>query len=152
LPHGGAKHWWNEQGANCWEPISNEHPECFRVNAEDYKASLVWRRQFPRNVHLDDIREVVPDDGIDGSADDRVSRKPLQAGQITALIDVAVKLHDRAFEEHKARKSQISLVTAALAIVGGLLVPWVGKLGEGSVVVTIWVLYQGAQPNNPPNY
>ncbi|MEM5495639.1 hypothetical protein [Hoeflea sp. AS16] len=78
--------------------------------------------------------------------------KSLQAEQITALIDVAVKLHDRAFEEHKARKSQISLVTAALAIVGGLFAPWVGKLGERPVVVTIWVLYQGAQPNNPLNH
>ena len=104
-----------------------EHPAFFRVNSGDNKASLVWRRQFPRNFNADDIKETVPDDEIDGTAADRVGRKPLDAEQTTALIDVAVKLHDRALEEHKARKWWIALVTAALAFVGGLLVPWLGK-------------------------
>jgi len=116
------------KGANYWEAVFKEHPEFFRVNSGDNKASLVWRRQFPRNFHVDDIKETVPDDEIDGTAEDRISRKPLDAEQITALIDVAVKLHDRALEEHKARKWWIPLVTAALAFIGGLLVPWLGKL------------------------
>ncbi|MBU2484254.1 MAG: hypothetical protein KKG78_04150 [Alphaproteobacteria bacterium] len=77
---------------------------------------------------MDDIKETVPDDEIDGTAEDCVSRKPPDAEQITALIDVAVKLHDRALEEHKAGKWWIPLVTAALAFVSGLLVPWLGKL------------------------
>ncbi|MCZ4290982.1 hypothetical protein O4H62_19085 [Hoeflea alexandrii] len=42
---------------------------------------------------MDDIKETVPDDEIDGTAEDRVSRKRLDAEQITALIDVAVKPH-----------------------------------------------------------
>ena len=44
------------------------------------------------------------------------------------MMDVAVKLQDRALEMHKARKWWIPLVTAALTFVGGLLVPWLGKL------------------------
>lgn len=53
----------------------------------------MWRGQFPRNFNVDDIKETVPDDEIDGTAEDRVSRKRLDAEQITALIDVAVKPH-----------------------------------------------------------
>jgi hypothetical protein len=116
------------QGAGYWEAVFKEHPEFFRVNSRDNKASLVWRPQFPRNFNVDDIKETVPDDEIHGTAEDRVSRKPLDAEQITALIDVAVKLHDRALEEHKARKWWIPLVTAAFAFVGGLLVPWLSRL------------------------
>ena len=88
---------------------------------------MVWRRQFPQNFNVDDIKETVPDDEIDGAAEDRVSRKPPDAEQITALIDMAVRLQDRALEEHKARKCWIPLVTAALAFVGELLVPWLGN-------------------------
>ena len=105
--------------ASHWEQIFKEHPEFFRVNSDDNKASLVWRRQFPRNFNVDDIKEFVPDDEIDGTTEDRISRRPLDAVQITALIDVAVKLHDRALEESKAGKWWIPLVVAILAFIGG---------------------------------
>ena len=88
--------------ARHWQSVFKEHPEFFRVNTGDDKASLVWRRQFPRNFNVDDIKETVPDDEIDGTAEDRISRQRLDAEQITALIDVAVKLHDRALEQKKA--------------------------------------------------
>lgn len=119
---GGAK------DASYWESVFKEHPEFFRVNTGDNKASLVWRRQFPRNFDVDAYKESVPDDEDDGIAEDRIGRKPLDAVQITALIDVAVKLHDRALEESKAGKWWIPLVSAILAFIGGLLVPWLSKL------------------------
>ncbi len=36
-----------------WKAIFEEHPEFFRLNGEKTKASLVWRRQFPRRYHVD---------------------------------------------------------------------------------------------------
>ncbi len=62
-----------------WQLVFKEHPEFFRVNSGDNKASLVWRRQFPRNYDVDEINETFPDDEIDGTAEDRISRKPLDA-------------------------------------------------------------------------
>lgn len=114
--------------ARHWESVFKEHPEFFRVNSGDDKASLVWRRQFPRNFNVDDIKETVPDDEIDGTAEDRISRQRLDAAQITALIDVAVKLHDRALEQKKAGDWWIPMLSAGLAFVGALTGTIIQKL------------------------
>lgn len=98
------------------------------MNSGDDKASLVWRRQFPRNFNVDDIKETVPDHEIDGTAEDRISRQPLDAAQISALIDVAVKLHDRALEQKKAGYWWIPMLSASLAFVGALTGTIIQKL------------------------
>ena len=48
--------------------------------------------------------------------------------QILKSVPRALTSDRCALEEQKARKWWIPLVTAALAFVGGLLVPWLGKL------------------------
>jgi len=116
--------------AEHWERVFREHPEFFRVNSQENKASLVWRRQFPRNYDVDSIQENIPDDAIDGTTESRTSRKPLEASEITALIGVAINLHDRAIEQQKAQKWWIPLATALLAFAGGSLGTWIGRSGS----------------------
>lgn len=116
--------------ADHWEQVLREHPEFFRVNSHDNKASLIWRRQNPRNFDVDAEAEFLPDHQITGDAYNRISRKPLAPTEITALIGVAVNLHDRAIEQQKARMWWIPLATAVLAFAGGLLGTWIGKSGS----------------------
>lgn len=40
-----------------WKIIFEQHPEFFRLNNDQTKVSLVWRRSYQRNFHVD--REVI---------------------------------------------------------------------------------------------
>lgn len=105
------------KGGIFWEKIFREHPEFFRINSDDGKASLVWRRQFPRNHNVDS------DDQFDDPASapaDRISRRPLEPSELTALIGIAVSLHERALDQQQSSRWWISIATALLAFVGGL--------------------------------
>tara|TARA_B100000378_G_scaffold170218_1_gene137242 strand:- start:377 stop:904 length:528 start_codon:yes stop_codon:yes gene_type:complete len=115
------------KSADYWETVFREHPEFFRVNSDERKASLVWRRQHPRNFNVDEEREHLPDHEIDGTNESRISRRPLAAAEITALIGVAISLHERALEQNKARMWWIPLGAALLAFLGGLVGTWLGS-------------------------
>lgn len=110
-----------------WQKLFEEHPEFFRLTFDKKRVSLVWRRQFPRNFLVDAEPEIEPDDEIDGTTEDRVSRRPLDATELTELIGVAIKLHDRALEQQKARSWWIPLVAAGLAFIGALAGAWLRK-------------------------
>lgn len=125
-------HWADRIGgahmpAAHWQVLFEEHPEFFRLTFDKKRVSLVWRRQFPRNFLVDAEPEVSPDDKIDGSSEDRVSRRPLSPTELTELIGVAIRLHDRALEQKKASGWWIPLVAAGLSFVGALLGGLVGS-------------------------
>ena len=104
-----------------WRDVFDEHPEFFRVTTDQQKVSLVWRRQFPRNFDVDAEAETLPDHEVDGLVESRISRRPLTPTEVTELIGVAIRLHDRALEQQKARGWWIPLAAAALSFVGALL-------------------------------
>lgn len=107
----------SEDRADHWRQVFQEHPEFFRPASGGDKFSLVWRRQFRRNYRIDETPEVVPDYEIDGTTEDRVSRRPLEPAEVTELIGVAIKLHDRALEQAKARVWWLPLAAAGLSLV-----------------------------------
>jgi hypothetical protein len=76
---------------------------------------------FPRNFDVDAEAEQFPDHEIDGLTESRISRRPLTPNEVTELIGVAIRLHDRALEQQKARSWWIPLVAAALSFVGAVL-------------------------------
>src|SRR5215212_938906 len=39
-----------------WKKIFEQHPEFFRLDGQRQKASLVWRRQYPKRFQVDDER------------------------------------------------------------------------------------------------
>ena len=86
-----------------WTQIAQEHPEFFRLRAEDagdpkaHRISLIARAVMPK-----------PDDE---------KRDPLPSDLVGKLLDIAISLHDR----ETARKDKWkSLLPIAVAIVAGL--------------------------------
>ena len=123
--------------AGRWGKIFAEHPEFFRINPADRKASLVWRRQHPklydpkRSIELS--REEF--DALSQKERDGITRRPLAPSEITALINVAVDLHERALDQKKASRWWIPILTAVLAFGGGLAGGWISNSGNQTVVV-----------------
>ncbi len=104
-----------------WRTLFREHPEFFRFASASEKVSLVWRRQFPRNFNVDAEPEEFPDHEVDGLTESRISRRPLSPEEVSGLIDVAIKLHDRAIEQQRASVWWIPLFAAGLSFFGALL-------------------------------
>ncbi|WP_222946339.1 hypothetical protein [Caballeronia sp. EK] len=120
----------DKRQADRWKIVFLEHPEFFRLDSERERASLVWRRQFPRRYDVDEERVLTPNEYAalpQQRKAERVSRIPLSSSDIKALIDTAVNLHSRALEEQKDRRWWVALAGAAGglvgSIVGGLLKP-----------------------------
>ncbi|MEO9877513.1 MAG: hypothetical protein ABJM26_11195 [Anderseniella sp.] len=106
-----------------WGAVFADHPEFFRINPDDKKASLVWRRQLPKRFDPKRSTELQRDEFEALSPGDRngITRRPLMASELTALINVAVELHDRALEQKKADRYWIPILSAILAFGGALL-------------------------------
>ena len=115
----------SEKRAEHWRLVFKEHPEFFRPASDGQKFSLVWRRQFRRNYRVDAVDEEQPDYDIDGTTEDRVSRRPLDPTEVTELVGVAIRLHDRALEQSKAQvwwiPLAVSVVSVVSVVVGALL-------------------------------
>ena len=113
----------NPKQAYYWKNVFEQHPEFFRLDSERKKASLVWRRQYPKRYHVD-LEKRLSTDEVDKLSEDqkkRVSRDPLNAEDIKALVDTAINLHSRALESERERKWWIPLVSGVGALVGAIL-------------------------------
>lgn len=108
----------SEGRADHWRTVFEEHPEFFRPASDGQKFSLVWRRQFRRNYRVDAEGEDRPDYETDGTDEDRVSRRPLEPTEVTELVGVAIRLHDRALEQHKARDWWVPLASSGVSLIG----------------------------------
>ena len=113
--------------ADHWRRVFEEHPEFFRRASSAPDFSLVWRRQFPRNFDAAAAGEVLPDHLVEGSPRDPIGRRPLKPSEVTELIGVAIRLHDRALEQQKAGTWWIPLAAAGLSFIGALIGAYFGK-------------------------
>lgn len=117
----------DESRADHWRRVFEEHPEFFRLDGARERASLVWRRQYPKRFHVDEERKLTVEeyDALPEPTKARVSRNPLTPDDIQALISTAIHLHARALEQHKEKRWWLPLASAggalAGAIIGGLL-------------------------------
>lgn len=115
--------------AEKWKKVFLEHPEFFRLDSARERASLVWRRQFPKLYAVDQQKVLSYEEyrNLDQVAQARVSRVPLAPSDIKALIDTAINLHSRALEYRKDKRWW----TAIAGAVGGLLGSILGALASG---------------------
>jgi hypothetical protein len=106
-----------------WKAIFLEHPEFFRLDSPREKASLVWRRQFPKRFDVDLGSEIsgIEYDQLSSEQKFRVSRNPLTSSDIKALIDTAVNLHSRALEHQKDKRWWVALASAIGGLIGSIL-------------------------------
>lgn len=110
--------------AQHWQRVFEEHPEFFRLDSERTRASLVWRRQYPKHYGVDSSREISKEefDRLDSAEKARISRVPLPASDIKTLIDTAINIHSRALEAQKQQQWYKPLAfQAAAALVGALV-------------------------------
>ena len=112
-----------------WQNIFEQHPEFFRLDSPRQKASLVWRRQYPKRFHVDQERVLPRDEyyAMDKTAKERVSRNRLTPDDIKTLIDTAINLHARALEEQKERRWWLPLASVIGGLIGGILGALIGK-------------------------
>ena len=107
--------------ADHWRRVFEEHPEFFRLDSRRERASLVWRRQYPRRYLVDEGR-TLSDEELEALPAAvraaRVSRSPLAAEDIKTLIDAAINLHARALEAEVQSRWWIPL---AVSGIGGLI-------------------------------
>ena len=86
--------------ADKWEKVFIEHPEFFRIDQTKKKASLVWRRNHPKNYDVDNRKEISKNEflALSDEKKARISRTPLSNGDISMLIDTAINMHSRALQ------------------------------------------------------
>lgn len=113
----------DESQAQKWRAVFIEHPEFFRLDSAKEKASLVWRRQFPKRYDVDTVKVLTNDEYEQLSSEKkfRISRVPLASADIKALIDTAVNLHSRALEHQKDKRWWAALAGAVGGLVGSVL-------------------------------
>lgn len=89
-----------------WRTVFEEHPEFFRLDTERKRASLVWRRQFPRLFDVDSERQLSKEEfaSLSPEGRKRVSRARLSPSDIKALVEAAINLHSRAVEIQREGK------------------------------------------------
>lgn len=118
----------SESNADYWKTVFIEHPEFFRLNQDQNKVSLVWRRSHQRNFHVDK-QEILTRDQInllpEQERNERISRTPLSNSDTATLISTAVDLHSRAIESEKEKRWLLpSLVTILAVCLGAIIKSW----------------------------
>lgn len=113
----------DEKQAEKWRAIFLQHPEFFRLDSARERASLVWRRQFPKRFDVDAERVLSTTEytALMPDQKSRVSRTPLTPGDIKALVDTAVNLHSRALEHQKDKRWWIALASASGGLIGAVI-------------------------------
>jgi hypothetical protein len=117
----------NTSTAEYWKKIFEEHGEFFRLDSKRQKASLVWRRQYPKRFHVDLERKITNEEYEALNNEEklnRVSREPLRSEDIKALVETAINLHTKAIETRRERRWWIPLISAAAGLVGALIGAW----------------------------
>jgi hypothetical protein len=142
-PENWIESWANELSRNKaeaprWAAMFKEHPEFFLVyqlRGKD-KAALRWR-YTNKFYDPETKKEYTPADteNLDQDELDRLTTKPLEADQISTLINAAIELHKRALEERAASRVWLQIVPAILSAVG---------VAIGAAITALWGLYKPA--------
>jgi hypothetical protein len=113
-----------------WKQVFVEHPEFFRLDTVRERASLIARRQHPKNYDVDARKQIERGEflAMDSSQKTRVSRSPLSQGEIASLIQTAVELHSRAMEQAKDRRWWLPVLTAFIGAASGITGTLLGAL------------------------
>jgi len=113
-----------------WQNIFEQHPEFFRLDNKKGKASLVWRRQYPKRFNVDQNSVITKEEfyALPDEAKNRISRTPLQADTIQALITTAIDIHSRALEHQQDKRWLVTLLLSGIiGLAGALIGAYFGK-------------------------
>lgn len=107
--------------ADHWKRVFEEHQEFFRLDTGREKASLVWRRTYPKLYDVDSEQKISRDQFFKLSDKEkiRISRSPLTNSDISTLITTAIQLHSRALDHQQDKRWWISGVMGLLGVILG---------------------------------
>ena len=103
-----------------WEKVFIKHPEFFRIDQTKQKASLVWRRNHPKNYDVDNRKEISKNEFLVLSEEKkaRISRTPLNNNDISMLIETAINMHSRALQ---LRQDVRWWIPIAIGLIAGIV-------------------------------
>jgi hypothetical protein len=112
----------NPVSTHSWHQVFAEHPEFFCIREE--WISLIWRRSSEKlfDTHLG--KELTKEE-VDAMSDEerrKISRAPLTADQVTALIEVAIKFQEQAISRRVELRWWVAPLFAAIGLAVGALI------------------------------
>jgi hypothetical protein len=113
-----------------WKAVFEEHSEFFRLDSTKTRASLVWRRQYPKrfDTQLDRVLSTPEYRALSPSDQERIQRVTLAPADIKTLIDTAINLHSRAIAERAERRWWLPVLTSGIAaLIGASIGVLLGK-------------------------
>jgi len=110
-----------------WEKIFKEHPEFFRVSAKEKRASLAWRRTYPKRYNVDTEQKISHAEfkSLTDEQKKRISREILTNEDIRTLINTAIDLHASALKKSQDERWWIHL---ALPFAGAILGAFISQI------------------------
>ena len=99
--------------ADRWSTVFREHPEFFRLTSDGW-ASLRWRHGYDRTFNANQRKELSESEyaGLNDVEKKELTRRPLMADQIEALLKTAVEFHTRAIAHQQERRWLLPLLFA----------------------------------------
>lgn len=115
----------DEDKGEYWKNIFEAHPEFFRIDSTGTKASLVWRRNYPKRYNVD-TGELITREEFDVRVKEkkleRISRTPLSREDILGLIDTAINLHSNELSHKQDNRWLINLIAGLAGVIVGALI------------------------------
>lgn len=107
-----------------WRSIFEQHPEFFRLDSKQERASLVWRRNYQKLYDVDKEEKISREDYISLSEEQkkRMSRTPLTNSDISTLISTAIDLHGSELDHKKDSRWWISGAIGLAGVILGAII------------------------------
>ena len=112
-----------EQGMY-WKEIFEQHPEFFRLNKDQDKASLVWRRNYTRRYDVDEEETIGKEEygELTKEQKKRISRNPLPDSGVSTLISAAIDIHSRELDRKKASRWWVPVLVTLISVITGAII------------------------------
>ena len=118
----------DEKHADHWRRVFEEHPEFFRFDSKRERVSLIWRRQHQKRYDIDQQCVISHADYLAlGTNTDRISRTPLEADEISILIQAATSLYSSALEQKREKRWWVPAMLGLVGVILGSIVTLVAK-------------------------
>jgi hypothetical protein len=113
-----------EENGECWKLIFQQHPEFFRLDSREERASLVWRRNYQKLYNVDQEEKITREayKALTDEQKQRISRTPLTNEDISTLINTAINLHSREIDHKKDSRWWISGAIGLSGVILGAII------------------------------
>jgi hypothetical protein len=107
-----------------WKLIFQQHPEFFRLDRKEERASLVWRRNYQKLYNVDQEEKITREAyrALTDELKQRISRTPLTNEDISTLLNTAINLHSREIDHKKDSRWWISGAIGLAGVILGAII------------------------------